>query len=115
MAAARSGKSHTAALRLNGLFQKNPNTSTGGGVERRHGISRGTEEFACGNSRGQLKKKWNFQGKGVQEKPMWNFHGSWFLTLEFPRGVKQFWKISSKGEACFLSGISNSLSLLETF
>ena len=115
MAAARSGKSHTAALRLNGLFQKNPNTSTGGEVERRHGTSRGTEELACGNSRGQLKKKWNFQGKSVQEKPMWNFHGSWFLTLEFPRGVKQFWKISSKVEACFLSGISNSLSLLETF
>ena len=24
---------------------------------------------------------------GVQEKIMWNFHRSWFLTLEFPRGV----------------------------
>ena len=62
------------------------------------------EERACGNSRGQLKNG----KKGVQEKPMCNFHGSWFLTLEFPRGVKQFCKISSRGEACFLSGISNS-------
>ena len=27
-----------------------------------HGISRGIEEKACGNSRGQFKKKWDFQG-----------------------------------------------------
>ena len=27
-----------------------------------HGISRGSEERAYGNSRGQLKKKWNLQG-----------------------------------------------------
>ena len=33
--------------------------------------------------------------RGVQEKLMWNFHGSWFLTLEFPRGVTQTCKISS--------------------
>ena len=26
-----------------------------------HRISRGSEEKACGNSRGQLKEKWNFQ------------------------------------------------------
>ena len=66
MAAGRLGKSHSTALRLNGLFQKNPNTSTGAGVMRRHGILRVTEELACGNSRGQLKNKWNFQGKSVQ-------------------------------------------------
>ena len=43
MAAARLGKSHrhSTALRLNGLFQKNPRTSTGAGVERRQGIIRG--------------------------------------------------------------------------
>ena len=102
------GKSRSAALRLNGLFQKNPNASTEAGVEdiKFRGVL--NEERACENSRGQLKK-WNFQGmKGVQEKPMWNFHGSWFFTLEFPRGAKQFCKISSRGEACFLSGISNS-------
>ena len=25
---------------------------------------------------------------GDQEKIMWNFHGSWFLALQFPSGVK---------------------------
>ena len=39
-----------------------------------HGISRGIEVRACGNSRGQLKK--NEISRGVQEELMWNFHGS---------------------------------------
>ena len=26
--------------------------------------------------------------RGVQEKLMWNFHGFWFLTLEFAAGVQ---------------------------
>ena len=42
---------------------------------------------------GVLKKEvWKFQGsnRGVQEKLVWVFHGSWFLTLEFPRDVTQF-------------------------
>ena len=41
---------------------------------------------------------WKFQGsikikkevkvsRGDQEKIMWNFHGSWFLAMELPRGV----------------------------
>ena len=25
--------------------------------------------------------------RGDQEKIMWNFHGSWFLPMELPRGV----------------------------
>ena len=58
----------------------------------RHGISRGIEEKPCGNSRGQLKEKWNFQG--CSRKIMWNFRGSWFSIMDFPRGVKQFWRIS---------------------
>ena len=29
-----------------------------------------------------------------QEKIMWNFQGSWFLVLEFPRDVTQFCTIS---------------------
>ena len=33
--------------------------------------------------------------RGVLEKLMWNFHGSWFLTLQFPKGVTQFCKIAS--------------------
>ena len=42
-------------------------------------------------------------------------HGSWFLTLEFPRDVNNFAKFpAGVGEACFFFGISNSLSLLET-
>ena len=54
-----------------------------------HGISRDIEERKCANSRGQLKKKQNFQGV-LKEKLMWNFHASCFLTLELPRGVIQF-------------------------
>ena len=106
MAAARLGKSHSAALRLNGMgYSRKIQTPA-----QEQGLSEDME------FRGVLKNwKWNFQGKGVQEKPMWNFYGSWFLTLEFPRGVKQFWKISSRGEVCFLSRICISLSLLETF
>ena len=41
----------------NGLFQKNPKQGGQG-----HGISSGIEERACESSRGQLKKKQNFQG-----------------------------------------------------
>ena len=42
---------------LNWLFKKK--SSRRG---REHGISRVIKERACRNSRGQLKKKWNFQG-----------------------------------------------------
>ena len=37
---------------------------------------------------GSTKKEVTFPGRGVQEKIMWNFHGScWFLmTFEFPKG-----------------------------
>ena len=65
-----------------------------------HGISRVIGERKCGNSRGQLKKKWNFQG--CSRENSWNFHGSCFLTLEFPRGVTillnfQGWKLVLSG------------------
>ena len=43
------------------------------------------EERAFGNPGGELRRKWNFQGRVIQEKLMWNFHGSWFLTLKFSR------------------------------
>ena len=40
--------------------------------------------------------------KGVQEKVMLNFRGSWFLTLEFPKGVtQQFCRISSRRKLVF--------------
>ena len=32
--------------------------------------------------------------RGDQEKTMLNFHESWFLTFEFPRGATQFYEIS---------------------
>ena len=50
--------------------------------------------------RGSVKKEVYRISKGVQEKFMWNFHGSWFLTLDFPRGVTQFCLIS-RGESLF--------------
>ena len=37
---------------------------------------------------------------GVREKPMWNFHGSWFSTLEFPSDLTQFSR-TSMGESLF--------------
>ena len=35
--------------------------------------------------------------RGDQEKVIWNFQESWFLVLEFPRDVTQFFTISSGG------------------
>ena len=48
---------------------------------------------------------WNFQGliknsgipKGDQEKIMWNFQGSWFSVLEFPRDLTKVCRISRDG------------------
>ena len=36
----------------------------------------------------------------VQEKTMWNFHGSLFLNLKFPRGVTKFCR-NSRSESLF--------------
>ena len=48
------------------------------------GVAR-IEERACGNSRGQLKKKWNFQGWGIK-KISCGISRSWFfLALEFTK------------------------------
>ena len=41
---------------------------------------------------GLIKKQLEFLGV-VTEKQMWNFPGSWFLALEFPRGGTQFCRI----------------------
>ena len=30
---------------------------------------------------------------------MWNFHGSWFLTLEFPMGVTQICRLGDSRHA----------------
>ena len=59
-------------------------------------ISRGIQERTCGSSRGQSKKKWNFQG-------------CWRKTsAEFPRCITQFCRIS-RGESLF------SLEILSKF
>ena len=34
---------------------------------------------------------------GDQEKILWNFQGSWFLALEFPRDVTEIFRISRGG------------------
>ena len=48
-----------------------------------------------------LKKEHEISGSSSDQKQiMWNFHGSWFLVLEFPSGATQFCGIS-KGEALF--------------
>ena len=78
----------------------------GGGGCWGHGITRGgIEERKCGNSRGQLRKKWSFHGCSSKNFK-WNFHGSWFLTLEFPRIVTQFCWIF-RGESLFSQKSSN--------
>ena len=83
-----------------GYFRKKPNRGCWG-----HGISRGIEERAYGNSRGQLKKKWNFQGCSrethveftwIMGSPVWDFFRNssmWppFSTLqERPSSLFQF-------------------------
>ena len=73
----------------------------GGGGCWGHEISSVIEERACGNSRSQLKK--SGISKGGQEKFVRNFHGPWFLILEFPSGVTQFCRIY-RGESLFSPG-----------
>ena len=57
----------------------------------------GIEEKAYRNLRCQLKSGIS---RGVQEKLMQNFDGSWFMNLEFPRDVTQFYRIP-RGESLF--------------
>ena len=67
-----------------------------------HRFFRGIKEKICGNSRGQLKKKWNFQWcpqkvRGISMR-------LWFLTLEFPpRSATRFCRIC-RGESFFSKG-----------
>ena len=80
----------------NGLFQKKSKQASGGVWG--HEISRGSEKTEREKSRDQLKRSGN--SGGDQEKIMWNFHGSWFLALEFPSGVSKSCEIS-RFEALF--------------
>ena len=49
---------------------------------------RSIKETVCGNFQGLFKNEVEFPGD--QEKIMWNFQGSLFLALEFPRNLTQF-------------------------
>ena len=72
-------------------FQKKSKEGRGGGGLTTCNFPRYWRRL-CKNSRGQLKKV-EFPGV-IKKKFMWNFCGSWFLILEFPRGVAQFCRIS---------------------
>ena len=48
----------------------------------------------------EVNRKRSWISRGIQQKLMWNFHASWFLTLKFPMGVTQFWRIF-RGESLF--------------
>ena len=75
-----------------------------------HGVSRGIEETACGNSRDRLKRKWKTPGKfRCSGKTDVEFQWVLDLTLDFPRGVTHFWRIS-RGESLFsLEFLSDNL------
>ena len=94
----------------NELFLKiqNPNREGTWG----HGISKSIEEIACGNSRGQLKKNWNFwewprkinlkfTGVLVFNTILWNFQGWSFFYPGISEG-----KMSSTPPVWIFSGIA---------
>ena len=77
---------------LTGLFHKKK--QAGG-----HEISKGMEEKSCGNYKGYLKR--SAISRDNQEN-MRNFHWSWVLAMEHPKGEIQFCGIS-KGEVTSLN------------
>ena len=87
----------TLDISSDGLFQKK--SKHGPKVENMEFPLQGYWRKGTWKSQGPIKKKWNLWGF-YKEKLMWNFLGSWFLTLEFPRGGTQFCRIS-RGESLF--------------
>ena len=85
-------KGELADLHQIGYSRKNPHgglrTWNFWGSLRKNVEIPGVDQKRSGNSR------------GIQEKLMWNFHGSWFLTLEFPRAATQICRIS-RGKSFF--------------
>ena len=84
---------------IEGIIWAIPKKNTHGwGEGWGHGISRDIEERACGNSRDQLKKKWNFQA--CSRKTHVEF--PWVLALyhRISKGVTQLCRIS-RGESLF--------------
>ena len=84
----------------NGLFQKKSKSNWWHGWGR-HGVSKGIEEH--GNSRGQLKKKWNFHRSvhkkahaellGGNQKNVWLFGLIYIIHLPIPKTFFNFLKI----------------------
>ena len=85
-------------VQCSGLFQKKANRGEGVEDMQFQGVLKKEHEEIAGVNLKTSGISW-----GVQEK-IRNFHGSWFLTLEFPRSVKvtQFCRISW-GESFFSS------------
>ena len=89
-----------AIVSYNGLFQKKK--SKQGGL--RKWIFQGYWRKNIWKLQGSIKKR-SAISIGVQRKLMWNFHGFWFLTLEFPsqsHGVSHNFAEFSGVKACFL-------------
>ena len=63
------------------LFQKKPHT-------KRKGVGKGEWGWE-----GRGLRIWNFQVSS-RKKIMWNFQGSWFEALKFPRDVTQCCRVS---------------------
>ena len=58
-----------------------------------------TKQAGEGELQGELKRSWNFQDD--QEKIVWNFQGSWFPTLKFPRDLTSTILSKFQGFVCF--------------
>ena len=89
-----------------GDSRKNPNREGGGerGV-RTSNFHRGIEERSCGNSRGQLKKKWNSQGcsRITHMEFPWTF---WPWKFQGVSQILQCFQCESLFSPEFLKGIS---------
>ena len=101
--------------KLCGLFQKK--CKQGRGVEGwGHGFSRGIAERACGNSRGTLKKKWDFQG--CSRKSHLEFPWVLVFDLGISKGCHTILQ-NFRGQKLVFSGISKgkvtNLKILEGF
>ena len=94
-------------------IRKNKHKGGGGGLDIEFPGVLKKAYGKCGNSKDQLKKKWDFQGCSRKNHP-WNIHGFYFLTLEFPGGVTQFFRISI-GESLFFKGKVTNLKIVRIF
>lgn len=71
-----------------------------GGAWKFYEYWKNIKKISFENSRGQLKKKWNFQDWSKKYLAEFPYKMSSFLVLKFPRGVTEFHGIC-KGKAFF--------------